>query len=146
MKTIKFPMRYLPKNLTKKDKKTQIKMLMKSKKLYKTNKYFTRQKVLSYKNKKSKHLLNALKIYNISNVTFNSLYKIKFLDVSGCQGTNPSLVFLLKRLEHLITLKYRGISYGNDALRNVTLKYLYSGSGPPKTIQEMLDLGINIRD
>ncbi len=57
---------------------------------------------------------------------------------------NPSLVFLLKRLEHLITLKYRGISYGNDELRNVTLKHLFNGND--KTIQEMLEFGINIRD
>ena len=31
MKLIKYPMRYLPKVLTKKDKKAQIKMLLKSK-------------------------------------------------------------------------------------------------------------------
>lgn len=35
MKILKFPVRYLPKGLTKKDKKTQVKMLIKSKKLYK---------------------------------------------------------------------------------------------------------------
>ena len=34
MKLIKFPIRYLPKVLTKKDKTTQIKMLIKSKKQY----------------------------------------------------------------------------------------------------------------
>ena len=50
MKLIKFPIRYLPKVLTKKDKKTQIKMLIKSKKLYKKNKYYTRKQLLSYKN------------------------------------------------------------------------------------------------
>ena len=71
MKLIKFPIRYLPKVLTKKDKKTQIKMLVKSKKLYKKNKYYTRKQLLSYKNKKSKHILNARKIYNIQNITPN---------------------------------------------------------------------------
>ena len=80
MKTIKFPMRYLPKNLTKKDKNTQIKMLMKSKKLYKTNKYYTRQKVSSYKNKKSKHILNALQIYNIKSITPSKELSLK----TGC--------------------------------------------------------------
>ena len=68
MKTVKFPIRYVPKNLTKKDKQTQINMLLKSKKMYKNNKYYTRKKIPSYKNKKSKHILNAYKIYNIKNI------------------------------------------------------------------------------
>ena len=68
MKLNKFPVRYLPSGLTKKDKKKQIKMLMKSKKLYKQNKYYTRKHLSSYKNKKSNHVLNARKIYNIQNV------------------------------------------------------------------------------
>jgi len=68
MKTEKFPIRYVPKNLTKKDTQTQINMLLKSKKMYKNNKYYTRKKIPSYKNKKSKHILNAYKIYNIKNI------------------------------------------------------------------------------
>ena len=68
MKLNKFPVRYLPSGLTKKDKKKQVKMLMKSKKLYKKNKYYTRKHLSSYKNKKSNHVLNARKIYNIKNV------------------------------------------------------------------------------
>jgi DNA-binding Xre family transcriptional regulator len=68
MKTVKFPIRYVPKNLTKKDKQTQINMLLKSKKMYRENKYYTRNKIPSYKNKKSKHILNAYKIYNIKNI------------------------------------------------------------------------------
>ena len=61
---INFPMRYLPKILTSKDKKKQLGMLLKSKKLYKKHKYYTRKNVPSYKNKKSNHILNARKIYN----------------------------------------------------------------------------------
>lgn len=68
MKTVKFPIRYVPKNLTKKDTQTQINMLLKSKKMYRENKYYTRKKIPSYKNKKSKHILNAYKIYNIKNI------------------------------------------------------------------------------
>lgn len=68
MKLNKFPVRYLPSGLTKKDKKKQIKMLMKSKKLYKQNKYYTRKHLSSYKNRKSNHVLNARKIYNVQNV------------------------------------------------------------------------------
>ena len=80
MKTIKFPMRYLPKSLSKKDKKTQIKMLMKSKQLYKKKKYYTRNKVSSFKNKKSNHILNARKIYNIQNITPNK----ELSEKTGC--------------------------------------------------------------
>lgn len=72
MKLIQFPMRYLPKVLTRKDKKTQLNMLIKSKKLYKKNKYYTRKRLSSFKNKKSKHLLHARKIYHIENITPNA--------------------------------------------------------------------------
>jgi hypothetical protein len=81
MKIIKFPIRYLPKVLTKKDKKTQFKMLLKSKKLYKKNKYYTRKQLSSYKNKKSNHILNARKIYNIQNITPNKELALK----TGCK-------------------------------------------------------------
>jgi len=64
----KIPIRYLPKKLTKKDRKKQIQMLFKSKKMYKQNKYFTRKKISSFKSKPSKHLLNAKKIYKIKNI------------------------------------------------------------------------------
>ena len=64
----KVPIRYLPKNLSKNDKKTQIKQLNKSKKLYKNHKYYTRTKIASYKSKKSKHVLNARKIYKVTNI------------------------------------------------------------------------------
>jgi hypothetical protein len=65
---MKIPLRYLPKNLSKKDKKKQVQMLLKSRKLYKKRKYFTRKKVASYKSKTSNHILNARKIYGIENI------------------------------------------------------------------------------
>ena len=65
---MKIPIRYLPKNLSKKDKKKQVSMLVKSRKLYKKRKYFTRKKVASYKSKTSNHILNARKIYGIENI------------------------------------------------------------------------------
>jgi Family of unknown function (DUF5824) len=81
MKSIKVPIRYLPKGLTRKDKKTQIQMLLKSRKLYKQNKYYTRKRLLSYNNKKSNHILNARKIYNIQNITPNKELALK----TGCK-------------------------------------------------------------
>ena len=78
---LKFPIRYLPKGLTQKDKKKQIEMLKLSKKLYKKNKYYTRKRLSSYKNKKSKHIANARKIYNIQNITLNKELELK----TGCK-------------------------------------------------------------
>ena len=70
MKT-KFPIRYIPKKITKKDKKKQLNMLIKSKKMYKKHKYYTRKSISSYKSKKSNHISNARKIYNIKNIAPN---------------------------------------------------------------------------
>jgi len=72
MNNIKFPIRYLPKQITQNDKKTQFKMLLKSKQQYKQHKYYTRKHISSFKNKKSNHITNARKIYNIKNITPNA--------------------------------------------------------------------------
>ena len=81
MKIINFPTRYVPKKLTRKDKQKQINMLIKSKKLYTKNKYYTRERISSYKTKKSKHILNANKIYNIKNLMPNHELSVK----TGCK-------------------------------------------------------------
>ena len=81
MTLLKIPIRYVPKKLTTKDKTKQIAMLVKSKKLYKQNKYYTRKQLSSYKHKKSKHIINACKIYNIKNITPNK----ELSDKTGCK-------------------------------------------------------------
>lgn len=68
---MKIPVRYVPTKLTRADKQKQVKLLIKSRKLYKENKYYTRPKIASYKSKTSKHILNARKIYNIQHVKPN---------------------------------------------------------------------------
>jgi hypothetical protein len=65
---IKFPMRYLPKMLNNKDNEKQVKMLIKSKKLYDKGIYYTREKLASFKTKKSNHIANARKIYKVKNI------------------------------------------------------------------------------
>ena len=80
MKVFKIPIRYLPKNLTLRDRKKQLNMLIKSKKLYKQNKYYTRKNLPSFKHKKSKHILNAIKIYKIKNI----LPSKELVDKTGC--------------------------------------------------------------
>jgi DNA-binding Xre family transcriptional regulator len=61
-------LKYLPNNLTKKDRKKQAKELIKSRKLYKKGIYHTRSKVYSFKSKKSKHIVNAEKFYNVNKI------------------------------------------------------------------------------
>ena len=65
---IKIPVRYLPPNLSSKDKKKQLQILLKSRKMYKKHGYFTRKSLPSYKTKTSKHITRAKKIYNVENV------------------------------------------------------------------------------
>lgn len=65
---IKVPLRYIPPSLSRKDKTAQSKMLIKSRRLYKQHKYFTRKRLPSYKNKTSKHIQKARELYNIDNI------------------------------------------------------------------------------
>ena len=62
---VKVPIRYLPTRLTRKDKKKQVQMLLKSRKLYKSKQYFTRKKVSSFKSKPSPHVADAIRIYKL---------------------------------------------------------------------------------
>jgi len=65
----KIPLRYLPKSLSERDRKKQINALKKSKKMYKSHKYYQRPKVGSFFSKTSKHVRNAQKIYGIDKIT-----------------------------------------------------------------------------
>ena len=64
----KINLRYLPKKLTKKDKQKQIRMLNKSRKMYKKDIYYTRKKVKSFQSKTSKHILKARKMYKVDKI------------------------------------------------------------------------------
>ena len=57
----KVPVRYVPDRLTRKDRKKQVHMLNKSRKLYKSGKYYTRGEVKSFVSKESKHINRARK-------------------------------------------------------------------------------------
>lgn len=78
--TVVFPIRYVPTNITKKDTKAQVNMLLKSKALYKKHQYYTRKKMPSYKSRKSNHILNARRIYDIQTITPNQELSLK----TGC--------------------------------------------------------------
>lgn len=65
---MKINTRYLPNYLSSKDKRKQLKEILKSRKMYKHGKYHTRQKMHSFQSKKSSHIRTAKKIYNINSI------------------------------------------------------------------------------
>ena len=74
------PIKYLPNRLTKKDKIKQAKQLKKSRNAYKKGIYIHRKPVVSFKNKKSQHLLNAEKIYKVKKISVNK----ELANKTGC--------------------------------------------------------------
>ena len=70
--SVNVPQRYIPKNLTKKEKAKAKRELIKSRKLYKKGIYYTRKKIASYKNKKSQHIRNAERMYKLKNLSVNA--------------------------------------------------------------------------
>lgn len=68
MKYSLIPKRYIPKGITKKDKITQANMLKKSRRLYKKGKYFTRNKIQSFKSKPSHYVTEAKSMYNVDKI------------------------------------------------------------------------------
>ena len=108
MKYIRVPIRYVPKQLTQKDRQKQIQMLMKSKKLYNQHKYVTRKRLASYKNKPSNHIQNARRIYGIKNITPNKELARK----TGCS---------LSGLNQIVA-KGEGAYYSSGSRPNQTAK------------------------
>jgi len=81
IKQIKLPARYVPKMLAEDDKIKQIKLLAKSKKLYKQGIYYNREHLASFTNKKSPHILKARKMYNVKNIAPTKELALK----TGCK-------------------------------------------------------------
>ena len=78
-----FSLRYLPKRLTRKDRKKQASMIRKSRRLYKRGSFYTRKKVPSFTSKKSPHIIKAIKIYKVDKIgATNELAK-----ACGCSKT-----------------------------------------------------------
>ena len=59
---------YLPKTMSKKDKETQRKNILRTRKSYKKGIYINRKNVKSFKSKPSPHIQNAMKMYNVTSV------------------------------------------------------------------------------
>ena len=81
-------LRYLPKSLTSKDKKSQLKELIKSRKLYKKGKYYTRKIKPSFKSKKSHYITDAEKIYKVDSIGPTSA----LAKATGCSKTALSKI------------------------------------------------------
>jgi hypothetical protein len=77
------PIKYVPIKLSNKDKDIVKAELEKSRKAYKKNKYYTRKKVKSFKSKKSKHIVNAEKVYDLDTIKPGK----KLSKATGCSIT-----------------------------------------------------------
>jgi hypothetical protein len=76
----RFPLRYLPKILSRSDRKKQSQMLLKSRRLYKKGKYYTRKALPSYPHKVSNHIQNAQRIYGLKTIAPNN----ELAKATGC--------------------------------------------------------------
>jgi DNA-binding Xre family transcriptional regulator len=77
---MKINLRYIPKRLTKKDKFSQKRELIKSRKFYKKGRFYTRRKMSSFTSKKSQHIINAEKMYHMEKIGATS----ELAKATGC--------------------------------------------------------------
>lgn len=80
-KSVRVPIRYLPRKLTIRDKSRQRRYLNKSRRLYKKGIYFNRPKISSFHNRPSPHVARAMKMYGVSSL----IPSPKLARASGCQ-------------------------------------------------------------
>jgi hypothetical protein len=64
----RLPLRYVPRQLSDKDKKAQIRELRRSRSDYKKGIYHTRKQMKSFKSKPSGHIFNAQKMYKVDKI------------------------------------------------------------------------------
>lgn len=105
---MKFSVRYVPKSLTRKEKSKQVNEILKSKKMYKQNKYYTRKHISSFHNKPSSYVSRA-----------KSMYKVKEI------GANKALAKATKCSVHAL----------NQIIKKGEGAYYSSGSRPNQTAQ-----------
>lgn len=100
------PVKYIPKRLTKQDKKRQARQLKKSKTAYKKGKYLHRKPVKSFTSKRSHHIVNAERIYKINSFAVNNELSKK----TGCS----------KQALNQIIKKGQGAYYSSGSRPNQT--------------------------
>lgn len=102
----KFPKRYIPKNITQKDKKIIKFELIKSRKKYKMGNYYTRKNIQSFKSKTSKHIDKAIQVYKVDSIIPNKELSKK----TGCS---------IKSLKKIVN-KGMGAYYSSGSRPNQT--------------------------
>ena len=100
------PIKYIPKRLTKQDKKRQARQLKKSRTAYKKGKYLHRKPVKSFASKRSHHIVNAERIYKINSLAVNNELSKK----TGCS----------KQALNQIIKKGQGAYYSSGSRPNQT--------------------------
>ena len=75
-----YPMRYLPRQLSRKDTKKQVSAINRSKKLYTKGIYYTRPSVKSFHSQPSHHLAHAKQLYGVETISPNQALSRK----TGC--------------------------------------------------------------
>ena len=72
-KMIRIPMRYVPRTLSRKDRRNQIAMLKRSRRMYKRGKFYGRTtKLKSYPHVASKHVVAARRMYHMEKIVPNA--------------------------------------------------------------------------
>ncbi len=75
-----YPMRYLPRQLSRSDTRKQVSAINRSKKLYSKKIYYTRPSVKSFRSHPSNHVTNAKQIYGVDKIFPNKELSSK----TGC--------------------------------------------------------------
>ena len=87
---IRIPMRYVPRTLSRKDRRNQIAMLKRSRRMYKRGKYYSRStKLKSYPHVVSNHVVTAKRMYHMDKIMPNAA----LAKATGCSvGTLQKIV------------------------------------------------------
>jgi len=100
--------KYIPNSLNVYDKRKQKRELMKSIKMYKKNKYYTRKPMKSFRSKPSKHLKKVKMMYNIEPLVINK----ELIKKTGCS----------RKILNKIVNKGMGAYYSRGSRPNQTAK------------------------
>lgn len=100
--------KYIPNQLDPKDKLKQKRELLKSKRLYKQHKYYTRKPLKSFVSKKSNHLKKVEDLYGIKHLKIND----ELVKKTGCS----------KKILNKIVNKGMGAYYSSGSRPNQTAK------------------------
>ena len=101
---------YLPRTMSKKDKETQRKNILRTRKSYKKGIYINRKTVKSFKSKPSPHIQNAMKMYDVTSVKpSRELSRKTKCSLHLCTFQTPTFILFnnksIKLFYHLILME-----------------------------------------